>query len=226
VEAATTDDDRYYPGANEPPVTAHPLAEALAARLGTRAKPLVLLLGIGSGRNVGPFVRAGIRVHAVEQDVARAEAAKRAFAANDRVRIVCARYGAPVPERVRVAGALSTHALLHGTPAAIAGAVEAVRERLEKRGSFFVTLGSVRDPRFGRGTRIVEGAFAPTDGNEAGVTHSFFDEAGVRSLFRAFELEEAYEDCAAATVGTWAHEPGQASDIVHWYVKARRLPNG
>jgi len=221
VEAGTTDWDRYYPDPTGSPVAAHPLAEALAARLATQPDPRVLLLGIGSGRNVGPFVRAGVRVHAVEQDVARAEAAKRAFVANDSVCIECACYGGPFPERTRVAGALSTHALLHGTPAAIAAAVQAVRERLETGGSFFVTLGSVRDPRFGRGTRIAEGAFAPSDGSEAGVTHSFFDEAGVRSLFSAFELEGAYEDCAAATVGTWAHEPDQARDIVHWYVKAR-----
>lgn len=182
----------------------------------------MLLLGSGNGRNVAPFLRAGLRVYAVDENAARVASVARAFASNSHVRVVCARYSDFVAARGSFAGALATHALLHGTPALIAKTVAAVRVCLATRASFFFTLGSVRDPRFGRGTRIADGAFAPTDGSEAGVVHSFFDEAGVRTLLRGFELEDVREDSAAATVGTWAHESDRARDIVHWFIRARR----
>ncbi|MBC5798515.1 MAG: class I SAM-dependent methyltransferase [Candidatus Eremiobacteraeota bacterium] len=218
AEAAATD---YYPDAGEPPV-AHPLAHALAARLAARRGAWVCLVGIGNGRNVAPFLSAGLRVYAVDEDAARVAGAAQTFASNDHVRIAHACYNEPIARTERFAGALSTHALLHGTPPTVASAVQAVRARLTTGGLFFVTLGSVRDQRFGRGTRVADGAFALTEGREAGVVHSFFDEAGVRALFGGFELEEVREDSAATTVGTWAHERDQSRDIVHWFVRARR----
>ncbi|MDQ2908501.1 MAG: hypothetical protein M3R44_04025 [Candidatus Eremiobacteraeota bacterium] len=181
-----------------------------------------MLLGVGSGRNFAPLLAAGLEIDAVEENTERAAAASRAFAEFKRVRVLHAPYRNPVAAAGRYAGVLSTHALLHGTPALIAEIVTALRRRLAADGHFFATIGSKRDARFGRGTCVAPNAFAPTDGDEAGVTHAFFDEAGVRTLFRGFELETIREESAAGTVGAWAHDPDRARDVIHWFVRARR----
>ncbi|MBD5657428.1 MAG: hypothetical protein IAI50_19930, partial [Candidatus Eremiobacteraeota bacterium] len=110
----------------------------------------------------------------------------------------------------------------HGTPATIAAAIDAVRKRLAPKAPFFVTLGSQRDPRFGTGRLIAPGAFVTLDGSEAGVAHSYFDEAGVRKLFAGFTLDDVRETDASEIVGRWAHSERETAGIVHWWVRARR----
>jgi hypothetical protein len=199
---------------------AHPLALDLAERLASGQGERVLLLGIGSGRSVPPFLAIGARVDALEDDAERARAAAVRFAAEPRVRVVRARYVGPFPVAGGLMGALSTHALLHGTPSSVAAAVAAVRNRLRPGAPFFATLGSTRDPRFGRGVRLDEATFAPETGGEAGVPHVYYDETRARALFAAFAVESLVETAAAETVGRWAHDDADAATIVHWFVRA------
>jgi hypothetical protein len=196
---------------------------ALAGRLGTGcAGSRVLLLGVGSGRNVGVLAGTGARVEVVEDDVERAAAATQRYAAKAHVRVTRATYAGPVPYAAGFVAALSTHALLHGTPTEIASAVAAVRTSLAPDAPFYATLGSQRDPRFGEGHRLGPDTFAPLDGSEAGIPHAYFDERTVRTVLSDFVIEELREANAGATVGSWAHTRAEAARIVHWYVKARR----
>jgi hypothetical protein len=202
--------------------TPHPLASELAARLAPASNPRALLLGIGSGRNLAPLLGAGCRVDAIEDDPERARAATERLAAMGAVRIARARYTGPYPFAGPYAGALSTHALLHGLPANVAAALGAVQNRLAAGAPFFFTLGSRRDPRYGRGHNPGPGTFVVETGSEAGVAHCYFDEAGVRALVAGLTLEGLEERSAADTAGAWAHEPAESAAIVHWFVRARR----
>ena len=206
------------PRTSEPPV-AHPLASELARELASRREPVrVLVLGVGSGRNFPVLADARAHVEAVEEDDARRRDVAERFPLADVRR---ASYAGPYPFPSGFTGALSTHALLHGRPAGIASAIEAVRSALEPGGYFFATLGSTRDPRYGAGRRIEDATFAATAGAEAGVEHSFFDERAVRALFANFASAQFAEVGAAETAGRWAHSEADARTLVHWFVRAR-----
>ncbi len=95
---------RIIPIRDRRPSEAHPFAYELARRLAPSATARVLLLGVGTGRNIPPFADAGIGVFAVEDDAARARCATQTFAHAGRVRIVCAAYDAPLVFRRHVRG--------------------------------------------------------------------------------------------------------------------------
>jgi len=210
------------PAASEEPV-AHPLARHLAESLATKHRPTrILLLGIGSGRNVPVLLGAGADVEVIEEHRQRAQAMRAHFGAQTRLRISDGAYAGPFPIAGSFDGALSTHALLHGTPAGVASAVASVRERLFSGAHFFTTLGSKSDHRFGAGTRVAADAFAPSDGAEAGVAHAYFDEAGVRALFAGFSIATIEEHDASQSAGRWAHDADDAAGTIHWFVRATR----
>lgn len=124
---------------------------------------------------------------------------------------------------VTVAAALSTHALLHGTRASIAATLARIARRVEPHGALFITLGSMRDARYGRGTFIEERVYAPEDGDERGVPHAYFDEPGVRELLNHdWMLESLRETDVDAIAGSWAHQQAPLHDAVHWFVVATR----
>ncbi len=199
----------------------HPLARALANAVVRDSAARILVLGSGNGRNVTPFTQNGFPVDILEQDETRAREATTRYAAGGLVRVHASDYAGPYPFESGFAGALSTSALLHGTADAIARSVAAVRSALRKDAPFFCTLGSTRDPRFGRDRRIDAQTFAPETGSEAGVAHAYFDEPQLRAVFSGFEIDELREGSAAETVGAWAHTNDEAATIVHWFVRAR-----
>jgi hypothetical protein len=210
------------PAAKAAPVP-HPFALELAPLLAAEPSARVLLVGIGNGRNLPPFIAAGLRVDAVESDAVRARDAAVRFAAESSVRITRAGYAGPYPFAGGFAGALCTSALLHGTPVEVARTLAAIRARLRPGAPLFATFGSTRDPRFGRGTRVDAATYAPDDGAESGVPHAFFDAERLRSILDGFALDSAYEGSAADTAGRWAHEPEDAAALIHWFVKAQRI---
>ena len=215
VEGVNSD---VTPGAAEEPVP-HPLATRLAAELAPRTGARVLILGAGNGRNVPPLLHAGARVDILEEEPARAIAAMTRFAAQPRVRVTRGRYAGPYPFAGSFDAALSTHALLHGTPAAIGAALTAVRNRLVPGAPLFATFGSQRDPRYGRGTAVAPGTFAADSGDEAGVPHAYFDEPALRALLAGFSVRELGE--SAASAGSWAHAVETAA-LVHWFALLER----
>jgi SAM-dependent methyltransferase len=200
--------------------TPHPLALELAARLGAEALPRCLLLGIGRGRNLPPLLAAGAAVDAIEDDPERARAAIVRFAASAGVRVARARYAGPHPFSGPYAAALSTHALLHGTPTDVAAALAATHARLAPGAPFFFTLGNKRDPRFGTGVPVAPDTYVDETGSERGVAHCYLDATGVNALLAGFALEHLEERSGAA--GAWAHDAADAERIVHWFVRAHR----
>uniref|UniRef100_E6Q6T4 Uncharacterized protein n=1 Tax=mine drainage metagenome TaxID=410659 RepID=E6Q6T4_9ZZZZ len=173
---------------------AHPLARATIARLPSGAR--ILEIGHGSGRNHRALEAAGLEV--LHFDVALAPAE-------------------------RAAAALSTHALLHGTPAEIAALLAGIACGLADGAPLFATFGSRRDARFGEGTALGPATFAATTGDERGVAHSYYDEVGLRGvLHEHFTIEDLHEVEVDAIAGGWAHESAPLRGAVHWFVVAKR----
>lgn len=159
----------------------------------------VLELGPGSGRNTRALREAGFAVEPIVGDAAGAIAAAGTFEA-----------------------ALSTHALLHGTPQSIGATLDAVAARLLPSAPFYATFASKADARFGSGTRIDENTFAPQSGDETGVAHAYFAEDELRHMLATrFVIEVIEERNVDEIVGSWAHAE-RPRGSVHWFVRARR----
>ena len=128
---------------------------------------------------------------------------------------------APPPKEPCAAG-LSTHELLHGTPATLTPALAAVARGLETHAPLFATFGSIRDARYGTGEEREPHVYAPRDGDEAGVSHAYFDEARLRAMLeRHFTIEAMHEVEVDAIAGTWAHQRAPLYGAVHWFVIAQ-----
>lgn len=175
---------------------AHPLAISLIARLRATPHARILEIGAGRGRNTDALRAAGFDVDALAD-------------------------GAPVPtQHNRYDGALSTHALLHGTPGTIGATIAAIASALKPGAPLHATFASTRDARFGQGVRISKHVYAAETGDEANVPHVYFTGEEVRSLLEPrFTIESLQETAADEIVGTWAHaEPLRG--VMHWFVRA------
>lgn len=121
------------------------------------------------------------------------------------------------------AAVLSTHGLLHGTVPAIHARIARIWDRLEPAGLLCATFGSVRDARWQSGRRIAGSTFAPLDGDESGVAHSFFTRTEIESLLGPyFDVEILDERWVDGVAGTWAHRKCPLSGAVHWFAVAGR----
>ncbi|HEV7179524.1 MAG TPA: hypothetical protein VGN11_06610 [Candidatus Baltobacteraceae bacterium] len=173
----------------------HPLALALIDRLRDRPGALILELGRGSERNRSALEAAGFLV-------------------------IDPGEGDDTP---RCAGAISTHALLHGTSDGIAAGLRRIAVALEPGAPLYATFGSVRDARYGRGEQIETHTFAPLSGDETGVPHTFFDERRLRSMLDgAWSVTSLEEHDVDAIAGPWAHERAPLHQSVHWFAKLER----
>lgn len=175
----------------------HPLALELVKRLPPGARR-VLEYGPGSGRNLRTLLAAVAEVWPVSNF-------------------------AELPKNVPAfEGALSTHALLHGTVATIGSALAQIAARMSAGAPFCATFGSVRDARFGKGNRLEDGTFASTGPDEAGVPHSYFGEPGLRALLDEFNIERLDEVRADDVAGKWAHVTTPLQGAVHWFLIATK----
>ncbi len=176
----------------------------LVERLRARPAARVLDFCSGSGRNARALHAAGFDVVALpDGDADRSESLG--------------------PEVGAFAAAISTHGLLHGTVAAIAARTGRIAERLELDGLLCAAFGSVRDARFGNGRRIEAATFAPLEGDERGVAHTYFTRAQLEELLQShYTLEHLEEAGVDGVAGAWAHRKRPLSNAVHWFVVARR----
>lgn len=186
----------------------HPLTISLIERLGASTDARVLDFGTGKSRNATALRAAGLHVIAIDDATAADEALS--------WRAELARLGRPLD------AALSTHALLHGTLDSNAIRIDALVESLTPGGFFFATFASVRDARYGTGKRVGNQAFAPTDGDECGVAHVYYNEAELRALLNScVSIESLEEHDVDAVAGTWAHPTTPLRGAVHWFALTR-----
>ena len=91
-------------------------------------------------------------------------------------------------------GALSWDALHHNTISNINKAVYNVYESLCEGGMFMVSLLNTKAGRADlRGKEIEKNTFVREDGPEAGVPHHYFDEKGIRDLFKKWKIVSLVE---------------------------------
>ena len=165
----------------------------------------MLDFGTGSGRNADALAAAGHRIVRIDDRAAALPA--------------------PLPSAPGgFAAVVATHALLHGTPAEIAARLSALAESLGRGGLLYAVFASTRDRRFERGTRLAPYTFAPDDGDERGVPHTYFDRGRLRALLEErFALESLRECAADGIAGRWAHPSSPLTGAVHWFAIGRRL---
>ena len=175
----------------------------LLERLRTRPGARVLDFCTGSGRNATILRTAGYDVLAVsDADADRAELSSSGDG---------------------FAAAISTHGLLHGTLDEIAERIARIAAALEPRGLLYAAFGSVRDARYGSGARIAEATFAPLDGDERGVAHTYFTRERLETLLRPrYVIESLDETGVDALAGAWAHRERPLVKAVHWLAVAHR----
>jgi SAM-dependent methyltransferase len=182
----------------------HPLAERLIERLQSVPHSRILDFASGSGRNREALERAGFAVVAIDD---RTAVSSTPFAGITQ----------------RFTAAISTHGLLHGVPSTIAANVRSIAECLEPGGLLYATFGSTHDARFGSGRRLDASTFAPTDGDERGVAHAYFDREALSALLEPyFEIASLDESGVDAIAGKWAHRGRALTGAAHWFVIARK----
>jgi len=198
----------------------HPLVGALIETLSNGSR--VLLVGVGSGRHVPPLLAAGFIVEAIEEDPERAARAAERFKSKARVRVVGGSYSVPPLLFSGYDAAVSTHALLHGSPPQIAASLAAMGSGLRAGGLFHLTLGSTRDPRYASGLRLDDATWVAETGAEIGVPHAYFDEKAARTLLSDWTILSLDERSAAETAGRWAHTSAETATMVHWLARLKR----
>jgi SAM-dependent methyltransferase len=182
----------------------HPLAAALIERLHAGRGVRVLDFASGSGRNTVALRAAGFAVVAVDDTAAAAAEPLCAF--SDPFDAV-----------------ISTHGLLHGTHESIASRVSAIAERLRTGGLLYATFGSSNDARFGQGRRLGDWTFAPLDGDERDVPHTYFDRDRVLAILAPnFDVEALEEVRVDDVAGRWAHTTNPLRGATHWFAIVRR----
>ena len=91
--------------------------------------------------------------------------------------------------KVTFHGAISWDALYHNTLANIRRAVEGVYTQLVSGGLFMGTFMSTKADLYGEGEEIEPDTFiCPQRWGEKEIPHHYFDEAGIRDLFKKWEL--------------------------------------
>jgi hypothetical protein len=119
------------------------------------------------------------------------------------------------------AAALTTHALLHGTPSSLERALAMIADALEPGAQLFATFGSTGDARYGSGTEVESHVYAAQDGDERGVAHAYFDAARLRQLLAPhFAIDSMHEVKVDEIAGKWAHPTAPLLGAVHWFVVA------
>ncbi|MBV8150665.1 MAG: hypothetical protein JO101_07410 [Candidatus Eremiobacteraeota bacterium] len=181
-------------------IDAHPLARRLADTVPADAGPIIVV-GDGRGRNSRALEQAGWRTVAIPDDRPYTQLG--------------------VPARSFAAG-LSTHAYLHGNTAKIRLGIAELARVLRAGAPAYLTLGSIRDVRYGFGDPLDENTFAPGNGAEAGIPHAFFDRDGAIDVLRPLTLVSLEEVEVDDVVGKWAHLDEEPPGKVHWFVAARR----
>lgn len=185
-------------------ISPHPLAAALIERLHACSGVRVLDFASGSGRNTAALRAAGFSV--VTVDDAGAAEVKALQEMSDQFDAV-----------------VSTHGLLHGMPGAIASRLQAIAQCLCSSGLLYASFGSTRDARFGEGRRLGDWAFAPLDGDERDVAHTYYDRDRLGAMLaQYFEIESLDETGVDEVAGRWAHATKPLHGAVHWFTIARK----
>ena len=144
----------------------------------------------GGGRHTVAMARLGHEVYASDNapnaiDLTRQWLAKMNLQAEVQLAdmTVC-----PWP-KVTFHGVISWDALYHNTLDNIRRAIEQIHARLVPGGLFMATLKSTKADLYGEGDEIEPDTFiCPRRWGEEDVPHHYFDESGIRDLFKKWEL--------------------------------------
>lgn len=196
--------------------SSHPLAWELArANIDAPA----LLVGIGSARNLPPFLESDRLIIALDENETRV-----AFLqgqAYHRVTTGQIMNGVLPVSDASVGVILATHVLQHGTWATLRATI-AELARVAQAGTVLgLVFASTADARYGKGRLVETQCFAALEGDEINVTHIYLTEAQIRAeLTSDFVVDRIEHVDANAIAGSWAHRNPEG--LRHFFVVARR----
>lgn len=90
--------------------------------------------------------------------------------------------------KVTFHGVISWDTLYHNTLDNIRRAIDEIYARLVPGGLFMGTFKSIKSDSYSEGQEIESGTFIATTRQEEGIPHHYFDESGIRELFKKWEL--------------------------------------
>jgi SAM-dependent methyltransferase len=146
-------------------------------------------LGCGAGRHTAALAEAGNETFASDcspravqltQELLQSRGLQAKVALGDMA-------VSPWPEQF-FHGIFSWDVIHHNRLAAIRETMAMIHRSLLPGGLFIGTFLSDKAGNYGQGTALEPGTFVMDDGPESGVPHHFFDEAGIRKLFKDWEL--------------------------------------
>jgi hypothetical protein len=180
---------------------AHPLALELAKQ---KRHARALILGIGSARNIPPFVAAEHTITAIDEIATNVVNLKVSNFA--RCTALHVRYNAlPLPD-ASFDLLLSTHALQHGTLDDLQAAIIELARIAAPQALVACALASTADARYRHGRFIAPQCYAPVEGDEIGVPHVYVSKRQTELLFEPFfQLQHCEERNVDEVVGSWAH---------------------
>ena len=91
-------------------------------------------------------------------------------------------------QKIKFHGVISWDAIHHNTIGNIKKSVDITHDCLEEKGLLLVNLLSTKSGSHNKGIEIEKNTFINDDGDEAGVPHHYFDEKGVRELFKGWKF--------------------------------------
>lgn len=139
-------------------------------------------LGCGTGRHTAALARLGHDVYATDAAPRAVDLTKQRLTELDLsadVRLADMTERPPQPSHFH--GVVSWNVLHHNR-------IAAIREAVITGGMLIVTLKSDKADFAGQGTEIEPGTFIHDVGDESGVSHHYFNEAGIRELFVGWEF--------------------------------------
>lgn len=184
-----------------------PAVEEFCGYLEDNGLRRILDLGAGGGRHTLLMAGKGLQVVALDvSDTAQNELDQRVRKAGlGNVTLVRHEMSALPFVDGYFDGVVCTNVLHHGRRAQVKTAFGESMRVLRKGGAALFVVVSDKDFRFGTGTRLEQGTYVFTSGDEKGIVHHFFGRREFRALLGDLEVVKLWEELVPVEKGKRAH---------------------
>jgi len=200
-------------------VTPHPSVVSLQREMDNRGFRKILDLGCGAGRHTTYLSGLGFEVvgldpassgleHCYGELVTRELPRRLVLAGMERLPFHDSSYQCVV----------STYVIHHNSILGITLAIGEIERILVPGGLFLATVLGRKDFKYGVGRRVEDGTYVPTEGDERGVVHHFFERDEIMDLLGSFRIISLAGDEAEVDF-----PGGKCVRHDHWEVLAEKL---
>jgi len=161
---------------------------------GTNSEKKIYDLGFGAGRHVIYLAKQGFDVYGDDISLSGLEITRQwlkkerlsaKLGISDMTKI-------PYPDDFFDA-IINRGVITHNTKNGIGACIKEMYKKLKNGGKIIVTFISTESSEYGKGEKIAENTFIPTEGPEKGVIHHFVDSSEVEELMKDFKKISLYK---------------------------------